>query len=159
ETIARYIQRPFGLFPEPSAMSSSLAPLVLFWFAIVGGLIKLRQEPSPRQRLLFGIAAAGSLALMIISRSGHTAVTLAAGLVLAVAWLKRRRATPANVRAILLTLGGALPTVHYFAADFLTDRVGGAAMGNSAWAERSSSLVIGLELLGRGGLPAAIFGL
>jgi hypothetical protein len=159
EIIVRYIQRPFGLFPEPSAMSASLAPFVLLWMAMLGGLVKLRQQPSRLQSILFTTAAVGSLGLMIISRSGHTAMTLAAGLALAAVWFKRSRATRGNVIAILLTLGVVIPMIIYFAADALDDRMGGSQMGNSSWAERSSSMLIGVKLLGRGGVLAGLFGL
>jgi hypothetical protein len=50
ETIARYTQRPFGLFPEASAMSSSLAPWVLFWAAMFCGLVRLKRQPARRRR-------------------------------------------------------------------------------------------------------------
>ncbi len=159
DIIVRYIQRPFGLFPEPSAMSASLAPFVLLWFAMLGGLVRLRRQPPRSLMILFTLAACGSLALMILSRSGHTAITLAAGAVLAVVWFKRSRATPGNALAILIALGVVLPMVIYFAADALDDRMGGAEMGNSSWAERSSSMLIGLKLVGQGGIPAVFFGL
>ena len=43
ETIVQYIRRPFGLFPEPSAMSSSLTPWVVLWLAEAAGVLRLRQ--------------------------------------------------------------------------------------------------------------------
>lgn len=146
--IHRYIQRPFGLFPEPSAMSSSLAPWVLLWIASLCNIIRLRQQPARWQRALFGIAAAGGLALIILSRSGHAAVTLAAALLFVGIWLIRARATPQSSIALFLVFGLLLPLVLWGAAVSLGDRVGDpSAVGNSSWEERSSSLVIGLELL------------
>src|SRR5690606_36285655 len=99
--IYRYIQRPFGLFPEPSAMSSSLAPWVLLWIACMCNLIQLKQTPARWQRALFGTAAAGGLALIIVSRSGHAAVTLAAALCFLGPWFLRSKATPRSFIALL----------------------------------------------------------
>lgn len=159
DIIVRYIQRPFGLFPEPSALGASLAPFVLLWFAMAAGLLRLRQAPSRRQTILFSIAALGSLAIMIASRSGHAAITLAGLLVLAVIWFKRSRATPGHVSAIFMVLAVALPLLIYFAVNSLQDRLGGSEMGNSSWAERSSSLLIGLKLLAHGNFSTIFFGL
>src|SRR4051794_36985726 len=158
DTIARYIRRPFGLFPEPSAMSSSLALWVLFWAAEWCGILRLRREPARWQRALFAVAAAGGLGLIILSQSGHAAVTLAAVLVFAAVWFVRRRATPGSYLAIVLAIGVVLPVVVWFAIDSLSSRVGGASeMGNSSWGDRSASLVIGLQLWLRD-VPTLLFG-
>src|SRR5437762_4300472 len=93
EIIARYAQRPFGLFPEPSAMSSSLAPWVVFWVANLCGGVRLRREPGRRMKALFAAAALAGIGLIILSRSGHAAITLAAVLPFAAAWLARHRLT------------------------------------------------------------------
>ena len=147
DTIARYIRRPFGLFPEPSAMSSSLAPWVLFWAAEAGGLLRLRREPARWQRRLFAAAAAGGLGLIILSQSGHAAVTLAAMAVFAAAWFVRRRATAGAYVAVVFAFAVVLPVVLWFAFDSLSNRVGGASdLGNSSWEDRSTSLVLGLQL-------------
>ena len=47
--IARYVQRPFGLFPEPSAMSASLAPWVLMLLALAFNLLRLRDAAPSRE--------------------------------------------------------------------------------------------------------------
>lgn len=147
-TIHRYIQRPFGLFPEPSAMSSSLAPWVLLWIACMCNIIHLRRRPSRWQQVLFGTAAASGLTLIILSRSGHAAVTLAAALIFVAIWFVRSRATTGNSIALFAVFGLLMPLVLWGAAVSLGDRLGGAsAVGNSSWEERSTSLVIGMKLL------------
>jgi hypothetical protein len=147
DTIARYIRRPFGLFPEPSAMSSSLAPWVLFWAAEAGGILHLRREPARWQRRLFAAAAAGGLGLIILSQSGHAAVTLAAMAVFAAVWFVRRRATAGAYVAVVFAFAVVLPVVLWFAFDSLSNRLGGASdLGNSSWEDRSTSLVLGLQL-------------
>jgi hypothetical protein len=158
DTIARYIRRPFGLFPEPSAMSSSLAPWVLFWAAEWCGILRLRREPARWQRALFAAAAAGGLGLIILSQSGHAAVTLAAVLVFAAVWFARRRATAGSYLAIVLAVVVVLPVVIWFAIESLSSRVGGASeMGNSSWGDRSMSLLIGLRLW-LDDVPTLLFG-
>lgn len=148
EIIYRWIQRPFGLFPEPSAMSSSLAPWVLLWLAVLCNLVQLKQKPARWQRVLFGIAAAGGLALIIISRSGHAAVTLAAAVCFLGIWFLRSKATPQSFLALLFVFGVLLPLVLWQASVALSDRLGGAsAVGNSSWEDRSTSLLLGAKFL------------
>jgi len=161
DTIAKYTQRPFGIFPEPSAMSSSLAPWVLFWIAHLCGIIRLRRQPARWQNVLFGAAAVAGLALIILSRSGHSAITMAAVLVFGVIWFVRCRATPQTFAVLVGVFGVALPVVLYFAAMQLADRLGGGAsnMGNSSWEERSDSLRIGFQLLVDGTLATLVFGI
>jgi hypothetical protein len=158
EIIARYTQRPFGLFPEPSAMSSSLAPFILFWIAMSCGIVKLRREPAKWQSLLFHLAAAGGLGLMIISRSGHCAVTLAAAGTFGLIWFIRCKATAKNYLVLVGVLGIVLPVVLYFAVMSLSDRVGDTKYGNDSWEERSTSLRLGYEVLINGGPMRLLFG-
>jgi hypothetical protein len=158
-TIARYTRRPFGVFPEPSAMSSSLAPFVVFWAAHVAGLVKLRRAPAPWQRTLFAAAAVGGLALMIVSRSGHTAIALAALVPVGVTWLVRSRATAGTFAALVMVFCVLAPLLLWFAGQSLGERVGGRTMGNSSWDERWSSLGIGFSLLIEGDVTRAFVGL
>jgi hypothetical protein len=158
DTIAKYTQRPFGIFPEPSAMSASLAPWVLLWIAEFFGIIRLRRTPAMWQRALFGIAATGGLGLIILSRSGHAMITLAAVVVLAMLWFARCRATLRNFLAIVSVCWIALPAVLALAAIAISDRLGGGKMGNSSWEDRSESLLIGFQLFTGGGLLTLLFG-
>jgi hypothetical protein len=159
ETFAKFTQRPFGLFPEPSAMSSSLAPWVLFWIAELCGIVRLHRAPATWQRLLFTVAAVGGLGLIILSRSGHAAVTMAFVLVFVAVWFARCRATKGSYLAILGVFGIALPVALYFAAEALNDRLGGRSeLGNSSWQDRTDSLRIGFWLLVDGDLPTVLFG-
>jgi hypothetical protein len=158
ETIAKYTQRPFGLFPEPSAMSSSLAPWVLFFVGELCGIVRLKQRPARWQHVLFAAAAAGGLGLIILSQSGHAAVTVLAVLVMAAIWFSRSAATARTFGVIVVGLGVVLPAVLWFAAVALSNRVGGTEMGNSSWAERTASLQIGWSLLTHSNVSGAVFG-
>jgi len=159
DTIARWIKRPFGIFPEPSAMSSSLAPWVLLFSGHFLGLVHLKEKPSRRQELLFAAAAAGGLLLIILSRSGHAAVTLAALGAMGLVWAMRAKAKPQTHFLTICAAGAVLPFVLILATNMLADRVGGASkLGNSSWEERSSSLVIGFEVLTNRGLGTTVFG-
>jgi hypothetical protein len=158
--IANYTKRPFGIFPEPSAMSASLAPFVVFWAAQTGGLVRLKHEPQPWQRTLFAAAAIGGLALIIVSRSGHAAVCVLALIPLALAWLLRCRATLRTFLVILTVFGVFLPLLLWFAGTALSDRFGGSSeVGNSSWEERSTSLRVGFSLLFERGVAPIVFGL
>lgn len=160
KTIANYIQRPFGIFPEPSAMSSSLAPWIVFWIAELCGLVRLKRGPAPWQRTLFAIAAAGALMLIIISRSGHTFVTLFAVVILAAIWLMKCRANLRNYLVILGVCCIVLPVILWFGAEAMTDRLGGKSdVGNSSWEDRSSSLRVGYMMLVNDGPATLLFGI
>jgi hypothetical protein len=160
DQIAQYTQRPFGLFPEPSAMACSLAPFVVFWMSHMCGLIRLRREPNRWQRWLFAAAALGGLSLIILSQSGHAAMTVASVLLLAAVWLVRCRATRRNYVIIVSTFAVILPLLIWAASASLSTRLGGDTdMGNASWEERSTSLVAGFTQMINGGAITALFGL
>jgi hypothetical protein len=160
DIISRYTRRPFGLFPEPSAMSSSLAPWVLFWIAQMCGIVTLKLKPARWQRILFAVAAAGGLGLIIASQSGHAAVTLVGVVLLVGIWFVRCRATPATFLAVAMVFGVAMPITLYFGATELSTRLGGSSdLGNSSWEDRTESLRIGYSLLVDRNLPTIIFGI
>ncbi len=159
ETIARWQRRPFGIFPEPSAMSSSLAPFLLLWSAELLGLVRYTATPARWQRLLFAAGAIGGGGLIIVSQSGHAAITLFVLGMFVIAWFVRARATPATLAAIVGLFVVVMPLVLWMAVNSLSKRVGGRSMGNSSWSDRSDSLVIGLKLWLVDDLPTIIFGL
>jgi hypothetical protein len=159
EVIVRWIQRPFGLFPEPSAMASSLAPWIVLWTAEMCGLVRFRQTPRPWQRKLFAAASFGGLLLIILARTGHLGITAISVLICGVLWLWRSKATPRTFVLLLLIFGVALPLGAYMAAASMQDRIGDSAMGNSSWEERSSSLIIGFQIVGRSSIGAQLVGL
>jgi hypothetical protein len=159
-TIARYTRRPFGIFPEPSAMAASLAPWLLFWASELLGLVKLRRTPARWQRWLFGAAAVGGVALIIISQSGHAVVTLAMAMLLAGVWLTRCKATPRTFLTLAILFGAILPAALYFGVENVGTRFAGkSAVGNSSWEERWQSLVVGFNLLMNGDGATVLFGL
>jgi hypothetical protein len=159
QTIARWTKRPFGLFPEPSAMSCSLSPWVLIWLAMLTGVLRLRQTLTALHQLLFFAAATGGIALIILSRSGQTIATFAAAVVIMGVYLTRARAS----RRVLLGALGlgaiALPTVAWYALQAVQDRIAGGGLGNSSWDERASSILIGFSVYSGGDLHSLLFGL
>jgi hypothetical protein len=158
-TIARYIQRPFGIFPEPSAMSSSLAPWVVLWAAYFCDIIRFKREPTRFQRFLFAGAALGAVILIILSRSGHAAIMFAALAVIGVMWAVRTKVRPQVHLGVLLAAALVLPFVVSMATASLADRLGGASsLGNSSWEDRATSLVLGFKVFAEGGIGTALFG-
>ncbi len=158
DALSRYAMRPFGLFPEPSAMASSLAPWILFWTAYLLGLVPLRVQPARWQRALFAAAASAGIFLIIISQSGHSAVTLLAVGVFVLAWFVRSRATLGTYLAIVFgSVAGS--AALWLAANSLSRRIGRKTLGNSSWEDRSNSLILGFtEAFGSDPLTA-LFGL
>jgi hypothetical protein len=160
DTFVRYIRRPFGLFPEPSAMASSLAPWAVFWLAEACGLVRLRRPPTHRLRALFVVAAIGAVALIILSRSGHAMVTLAALAVLGGAVFLRSRATLRNYLALVAVSCILVPLCLWLAATALGDRIGGGqTLGDASWQMRADSLWVGLRLWAGGDVWTWAFGM
>jgi hypothetical protein len=158
--LARWEQRPFGLFPEPSAMSSSIGPFVILFAAICFDLVKLRQAPVEWQRYLFATASVAGTGLIIVSRSGHAAPTVAAIALLLVIWLAQARATFKTYAIAGLVFGVAMPIALLFAYNAMSARMsGGTQMGNDSWEERSASLLLGFKAWSERGIATAIFGL
>jgi hypothetical protein len=108
--------------------------------------------------MLFGAAAASGLGLIILSQSGHAAVTLAAMVLFAIVWFLGCGATLRTYLSIVALLGVVLPAVLWFAAVSLGNRVGDSQMGNSSWEERSMSLRLGFWMLVEGDNGRAMFG-
>jgi hypothetical protein len=130
---------------------------MLLWAAQLSGLLRFKRTPAMWQQALFMIAAAGALSLIILSRSGHAAVALAATVAFAAIGFFRARATH---RAYLALIGAlvALPLILLLAGSVLLERTGGATFVNSSWEARSESMVVGFNLWAGGGLSAALFG-
>ncbi len=158
-TIATYIQRPFGLFPEPSAMSSSLAPWVLFITAELCGVVQLRERPSRWRRILFAASAIGGLVLIILSGSGHTMITLAGLSVIGLLGLRKLRVTPRTVAIFLPTAGILLPLLVWMTVTIMANRIEGEYQMGGSWDDRSETLVAGFSMYAHGDLPTILFGL
>jgi hypothetical protein len=156
--IASYIQRPFGLFPEASAMSSSLAPWALLWLAEASGALRFRQPPERWHRALFLAAAAGGLVLIILSRSGHAMVTVAGTVLLFLMWVKNSASSARTYAALLLVVGVLLPCLFWLTANSLQERLNEAG-GNGSWDDRAASIAFGFKLLTQGDPLTIVFGL
>jgi hypothetical protein len=159
QVIAQYIQRPFGIFPEPSAMASSLAPWILFWFAELCGIVRLRDQPARWQRILFAAAAGGGFVLIVVSGSGHTVITAAGLACIGLLGFARLRATPKTFAIVLPALGVLVPLILWLIVSVMTARIAGEYQENGSWDERSASLADGFSLYSQGDPPTILFGI
>jgi hypothetical protein len=100
ETYVAYIQRPFGLFAEPSAMAACVGP----WLAVMSTALFTGRSRSRRQGAILALALASGLALVVTSRSGQAAPTVAGAAVPAV-WAAFSSRRSAFVRGATLLLG------------------------------------------------------
>lgn len=78
-----YVRRPFGLFPEPSAMVASIEPMLL----LILGVLMYSPAHQGRRRLWI-IALVSGTVLCIASRSGGTLLLLAGGAVVLTNWFR-----------------------------------------------------------------------
>ena len=89
ENYALYVKRPFGLFPEPSAMAASIGP----WLVLTLGLLlypRLRQGMTRGVTAQLMLALVCGVSLIIISSSGFVIWLLASMLLVALPYLKDR---------------------------------------------------------------------
>jgi hypothetical protein len=154
EEWALYVKRPFGLFPEPSAMSASIGP----WLVLVLGILL---SPSLRHRMTRGtgalllVAAVSGVALMIVSRSGYTIPFMASALLVSLPALRKhalRLHRPSSL-IVLSLLVLMFVTVMFLAVTYLGSRLD--IQQNSSWSARAASIVYGLTYLGAS--PANLF--
>lgn len=145
DSYARYMKRPCGIFPEPSAMAAGLGP----WLVVLAGLSIAPAGGSGgpvsrrRDRRLFAAATAAGVLLLALSRSG-AAPAIMAGVAFACLGQLRHRARALKPGALLgigLLLAGALAAVAYIASTVgagLDERV------EASWGLRGLSIVTGL---------------
>lgn len=141
---ALYIRRPFGLFPEPSAMVSSLGP----WLILLLGLM-MRRDDRWRMPVLVrwcaGLALVCGVPLLLGARSGYAPLWVACALPILVVY-PIADASPGRVRSLrvitMVALGSLLVVL---AARFAQVQLGSdAASDNDSWQARQQSILIGI---------------
>ncbi len=147
DTWALYVKRPFGLFPEPSAMSASFGP----WIVLFVGLLlypKLGGWTTRVMRTLLLLATASGIGLIIMARSGYMTSLLAILLLIGLPALRKvglQLHRPRNLLALVgLVLLGA--TVAILSFTYLNSRLD--LQENSSWTARLSSIIWALGYLG-----------
>jgi hypothetical protein len=153
---AFWTKRPFGLFPEPSAMAASIGP----WLVLLIGLLlrrDLRSGFPPRLVTLMTVAGLSGTLLVIISKSGYTVPLLLAMAMLLLRAAKGRVTSGVSARTLLaaLLLVPVLGLTVLFARDQLGKRLD--LQSNDSWQARGQSIVVGLNAL-HGGLTMIVFG-
>ena len=147
ESYALYVKRPFGLFPEPSAMAASIGP----WLILIAGLLlypKLRQGMTRGTLALLMLAVVCGVGLILISRSGF-AIWLLVGLVLVMLpYLKDRvlrlhRPGSLIVLMALVLVGATIVALSFTLIGSRLD-----IQENSSWSARLGSIVWSLTYLG-----------
>jgi hypothetical protein len=139
---ATYIQRPCGLFPEPSAMTASLGA----WLVLLAGMqldTRRARDLGWRGGLVSGVALAGGFLLAALSRSGSTFAIM--GGVLAVCFGTMRRGPHSSgVRKLLTRVAVllAVALVMGYAAVRLSQ--GFQDRMESSWGLRGISIQTGL---------------
>lgn len=138
---ARYIKRPCGVFPEPSAMAASLGP----WLVLLTGLLL---DPALARRTGWksgnaAFAVAGGFLLIALSRSGCTFAIMAAVLALCAARFKSQIASFGigklmTMGVVLAAVGGVLTYALSVLSQGYEDRVA------SSWGVRGASIKAGL---------------
>jgi hypothetical protein len=148
ETWALYVKRPFGLFPEPSAMSASIGP----WLVLIVGLLlypRLRRGMMRSTRTLLVVAAVCGVALIIMSSSGFTIWLLAGLLLIGLPALKNnvlqfpRRPESLLILVTFVLVGVAVATLSVI---YVGSRL--SIEENSSWAARLASIAWGISYLG-----------
>ena len=152
---ALYVARPFGLFPEPSAMAASLGPwsLFLLWYGL---------RPGAKGRSKALVASAGGILLILLSQSLY-AVFLLPGAFLIL--LLHRRASSRRISVLELLAWGLAGIGLFLFAILSAGRIDVSANASTQgrWASLSdglgepfTNLVSLLVGLGPGQSPAVL---
>ena len=144
EVYATYMKRPCGLFPEPSAMTSSIGPwLILICGVLFNAEARHRLAPSRFSRALLGASLAGGLLLVGVSRSGLAPAILAgAVIVVAAQW----KSSGLQGNPVAKVLGGLAALVAFLGLAFVVWKLqaGFEARFESSWGLRSASIITAL---------------
>ena len=144
EDYALWIKRPFGLFPEPSAMTASVGP----WLLVIAGMFlnhRLRAPIRPAARVLLILALVCGAILIFRARSGYTPLWVASLLPLIIysPMVRGRVRKTRSPRLFFLLIGGI--AVALLALIFAREQVGlNEVEENSSWRARQQSIVIAL---------------
>jgi hypothetical protein len=147
ESYALYVKRPFGMFPEPSAMAASIGP----WLVLIIGLLlypKLRLGMTRGLRVQLLLAAVGGVALILLSSSGFMVWLLISLLLVGLPVLKDRVLRLHRPGSLLAMIAFVLVGVAlvYFSLAYVGSRLD--IQENSSWSARLASIVWGLTYLG-----------
>lgn len=149
QTVALYIQRPFGLFPEPSAMATSIGPWLLLFFAYSLNLLPFRSTLKSEKWTMLCVTSAfiGGVWLLFTSRSGAALIISPALLVFFAMFLLKnsRSAISAYFGIIGLCVFSALIAGTAYVA--LEDRVVANFATDSSWSLRFQSIIGGFNLV------------
>lgn len=147
ENYALYVKRPFGMFPEPSAMAASIGP----WLILIVGLLlypKLRPWMTRGTLIQVLLAVVCGVGLIIMSSSGYTIFLLAGLLLVALPYLKDRalRLYQLGSLFLLITLVLVGAALVVLSVSYVGTRLD--VQDNSSWSARLGSIVWSLEYLG-----------
>lgn len=157
EDYALWIKRPFGLFPEPSAMTSSIGP----WLILFAGVLlhhRWRTAMRPSARIVLFLALVCGATLVLRARSGYAPLWVASlvPVVIFSPLVRGRVRRTRSPRLLLLLVGGMAVAVVGFV--FARERIGGGEVEeNASWQARQQSIVIALTAPSRD-LGHVVFG-
>ncbi len=143
---AEYVKRPFGLFPEPSAMSASVGPFVILLLSLVW--VGARGvSATTGDRALWGLAALMGGALLVASASGYALLLplFAIGGYVFGRWTRRPTAAGTSIGCLPMalivasTLGVLLAALPIMILRVTTEM----GLEAGSWVQRARSIQIG----------------
>lgn len=147
ETWAVWVKRPFGLFPEPSAMAASIGP----WLVLMLGLLlspRLRHGMKRGTTTLLIATVICGVSLVALAQSGYMITLLACLLMVGLPNLKRTVLRLPHPSSMLILVAFVLTGVAVVTLSLvhLSPRLN--VEENSSWLARLGSLLWGLSYLG-----------
>lgn len=156
--LALYVKRPFGLFPEPSAMSASIGPWLLFILSDLIGVTNFTSEASGLIKWFRIITFTLGTILLVQSLSVFVVFFSAAALIVILMRVQKSLlARTSKIKTLLIIITGFLfsSIVLYFYYDRISYRI----FSGDPWISRADSIMNGLNLLMSGGLTVLLFGI
>lgn len=140
--LTNFETRPMGVFPEPSAMTATLGPLILICYQLIEFPTSLQRPLRPLSVWFVRLACLGALLLAIVSQSGFapTIVGILGLYVLYQTAVIQRRA----LLSIIMALTGiAVGVTSWW---FIVERVNLEVSKVSSWQTRWESIKAGIEV-------------
>jgi hypothetical protein len=144
ETYATYVKRPFGLFPEPSALGACMGPWLIF---LLGVFLQGSQVTTRSRTLRWLVLAAfvGGTYMMFQARSGYTPLWLASLIPVAM-YYPIAKSKPGYSRIAKVAVGAVISVVLVvFTQSYVSSSLNSESVeSNDSWAARQQSIVIGI---------------
>jgi hypothetical protein len=139
-----YVKRPFGIFPEPSAMSASIGPWILMMLYIC---FSVKPELGRKTKVIMSFATFGGLILVFLSKSGYIYGLIFSLLLLLMLFIIRNQNFKSSIKLISIVFilsAFVISALFIFRLPYFSRL---DFIQNSSWQSRLRSLQAGFKFI------------